>query len=171
MNIIYNLAIVTFSVSVWSMPQAQRVAHPQTSNTAIPIISQSGSVGADGSFNFTYETGNGIHVQEGGYLKKGEARLNDGSQSADGNDGDIQVIVGAFAYKSPDGTDIQLQYTADENGFHPVGAHLPTPPPIPPEIQRALTLLPQSDPHEAQQSNVNGPHQQFNQQTNSPFNF
>lgn len=33
-----------------------------------------------------------------------------------------------------------ITYTADEYGFHPQGAHLPTPPPIPPEIQRGVEL-------------------------------
>lgn len=33
-----------------------------------------------------------------------------------------------------------ITYTADETGFHPQGAHLPTPPPIPPEIQRGVEL-------------------------------
>lgn len=31
-----------------------------------------------------------------------------------------------------------MTYTADEHGFHPQGAHLPTPPPIPEAIQKSL---------------------------------
>lgn len=46
--------------------------------------------------------------------------------------------MGSFSYTAPDGTEIKVEYTADENGFVPVGDHLPTPPPIPPEIQKAL---------------------------------
>ncbi|CAG7731187.1 unnamed protein product, partial [Allacma fusca] len=40
-----------------------------------------------------------------------------------------------------DGTRINLQYTADENGFHPVGDHLPTPPPTPEAILESLRVI------------------------------
>jgi hypothetical protein len=37
---------------------------------------------------------------------------------------------GSYSYTAPDGTPIAVTWTADENGFHAAGAHLPTPPPI-----------------------------------------
>lgn len=35
---------------------------------------------------------------------------------------------GSYSYTAPDGTKISLQYIANEDGFQPVGEHLPTPP-------------------------------------------
>lgn len=45
---------------------------------------------------------------------------------------------GDFKYTAPDGSPISLTYVANELGFQPVGAHLPTPPPIPDAILRSL---------------------------------
>ncbi|XP_045472876.1 pupal cuticle protein 20-like [Harmonia axyridis] len=89
------------------------------------IISQEYENNGDGSYKYSYETSNGIKAQEEGELKPG------------GEEG-IQSAVGSFSYTAPDGTEIKLEYTADENGFVPKGDHLPTPPPIPPEILKSL---------------------------------
>lgn len=64
-----------------------------------------------------YETGNGIQAQESG-------------QNANAH--------GSYSYTAPDGQHITVSYTADENGFHPQGDHLPTPPPIPEAILRSI---------------------------------
>jgi hypothetical protein len=82
------------------------------------------------NFNvFSYETGNGIVAQEQGYLK-----------NAGQKDLEAQVATGSYSYTGPDGVLYTVTYTADENGFRAEGAHLPTPPPIPEAIARALNL-------------------------------
>ncbi|CAH1644285.1 unnamed protein product [Spodoptera littoralis] len=98
----------------------------------IAIVSQEFDQQPDGSYRYSYETENGIKAEEAGTLKK-----------ASGPDaGDVIVAQGGFSYTAPDGTVINLNYIADDdNGFKPEGAHLPTPPPIPPAIQKALDYL------------------------------
>lgn len=63
------------------------------------------------------ETSNGIKQQESGQLK-----------NVAGAEKPVIVASGSYAYPNPDGSGlIQLQYIADENGFHPVATHLPVP--------------------------------------------
>lgn len=69
----------------------------------------------------SYETGNGIKAQEQGQPQ-----------------GDGIAVQGSFSYTDDQGNPIQLTYTADENGFLPQGAHLPTSPPIPEAILKSL---------------------------------
>ncbi|XP_018334190.1 endocuticle structural glycoprotein SgAbd-2-like [Agrilus planipennis] len=101
----------------------------QPSTTPIPIIRQVNEINPDGSFNYILETGNGIYADEQGYPKQV---------------GDVLTLAaqGQTQYVSPEGQVIRLQYTADENGYRPVGDHLPTPPPIPEVIKKSLELLP-----------------------------
>lgn len=80
----------------------------------------------------SYETANGIKAEETGTVKK--------ATSPDTTD--VIIVKGSVSYTSPEGELITLNYAADdENGFQPQGAHLPTPPPIPPAIQKALDYL------------------------------
>ncbi|CAH1104631.1 unnamed protein product [Psylliodes chrysocephalus] len=77
----------------------------------------------------SFETGNGISQEEHGFLKN------------IGTPEEAQVVQGRSSYTSPEGIKIDLSYIADENGFQPVGEHLPTPPPIPEAILKALEFL------------------------------
>ncbi|XP_037824902.1 pupal cuticle protein Edg-78E-like [Lucilia sericata] len=85
----------------------------------------------DGSYNYQFDTTNGIAQQESGV----------GGHYA----------TGSSQYYSPEGELIQLTYTADENGFQPQGAHLPTPPPIPEAILKSLEYIRTHPYHEEQQ--------------------
>ncbi|XP_047986781.1 endocuticle structural glycoprotein SgAbd-2-like [Leguminivora glycinivorella] len=103
----------------------------------IPIVRQSQEVNFDGSYQYSYETGNGIAAQEQGYLKNAGVK-----------DAEAQVAQGSYSYTSPEGIPITVTYVADENGFRAEGAHLPTPPPIPEAILRSLQLIQQTQPQQ-----------------------
>ncbi|KAI8428869.1 hypothetical protein MSG28_007509 [Choristoneura fumiferana] len=114
--VIVLLSLVALAASAPQKPADQAVA----------IIKQDFDQQVDGSYRYRYLT------EETGSLKKAS-----GPDSSD-----VIIAQGAFSYTAPDGTVINLNYVADdENGFKPEGAHLPTPPPIPPAIQKALDYL------------------------------
>ncbi|XP_044750882.1 endocuticle structural glycoprotein SgAbd-2-like [Coccinella septempunctata] len=104
--------------------------------TFIPIIRFDKEQGTDGSYKASWETGNDIFTEEEGYLKNlGPDPDNEGQNL------NAQVQQGSYSYTSPDGQNITVHYYADETGFHPSGDHLPTPPPVSPEVQKGLDLI------------------------------
>ncbi|XP_069674208.1 endocuticle structural glycoprotein ABD-4-like [Periplaneta americana] len=124
MNTIAVLVVLSLAAVCLARPQGAQT-------TPIPIISYNNEgVNFDGSYKWSYETANEIQAQEEGYVKN----LGNPEQ-------ETQVAQGGYAYTAPDGTRISITYTADENGFVPQGSHLPTPPPIPEAIQRALEYI------------------------------
>ncbi|OWR51053.1 cuticular protein RR-1 motif 36 precursor [Danaus plexippus plexippus] len=82
-----------------------------------------------GSFHYSYEGGDGTKISSQGELRNFS------------NDATGEAVSGSVFYKDNEGNDVSLSYTADENGYRPYGAHLPTPPPIPRAIARALAYL------------------------------
>ncbi|XP_067000859.1 endocuticle structural glycoprotein ABD-4 [Anabrus simplex] len=123
-------------------PPPTAVASTGPSQPPVEIVSQTDVINPDGSFNYSYELSNGIRVQESGFVKKDPNVAARSGDADDENSGDINVAQGSFSYTAPDGTVISLTYTADENGFQPQGDHLPTSPPIPEAIARALSAAP-----------------------------
>lgn len=99
-------------------------------------------------------TGDGQQAQAQGYLK-----------NAGSKDAEAETIQGSYSYTAPDGTPITVTYVADEYGFRPEGAHLPTPPPIPEAIQRALAYIEQTQ-KSAPQSSYYQDQGQYQQQYN-----
>ncbi|XP_059059989.1 larval cuticle protein LCP-17-like [Achroia grisella] len=97
------------------------------SDVDAPVLRSDIDVKPDG-YDYAYETGNGISASAVGTLK---------------NVDNIDALVsqGSYQYVAPDGTPVNVQYVADENGYQPNSDILPTPPPIPPAIARALEYL------------------------------
>ncbi|CAG9785084.1 unnamed protein product [Diatraea saccharalis] len=120
------------SIVLVSVLVAVAFAAPQAPSEPIPIVKQDSQVNGDGSYQYSFETGNGISADQKGDLKKV---------------GDVEAleVQGQFQYPGENGN-IQLTYTADENGFQPQGAHLPTAPPVPEAIQRALAYIATAPP-------------------------
>lgn len=112
----------TLAFTATTLAQLPPYANPDQS---AQIVRQSSDSAPDGSYNYGYETSNGIYIEEQGYPKSPE----------------ILAAQGQYQYRSPEGQVIRVTYTADENGFQPQGDHLPTPPPIPAAIQRSLEYL------------------------------
>ncbi|XP_053609603.1 larval cuticle protein 65Ag1-like isoform X2 [Plodia interpunctella] len=95
------------------------------------ILRQEADVAPE-SYNYAYETSNGIAAQEAGQLKNA------------GQENEAISVQGSNSFTAPDGQQFSLQYVADENGYQPQGAHLPTPPapqPIPDYILRSLEYI------------------------------
>ncbi|KAF9805109.1 hypothetical protein SFRURICE_013302 [Spodoptera frugiperda] len=93
------------------------------------ILKQELDVGVEGQYQYAYETDNGIAANEAGSLKQISPE-----QTA-------EVVQGQASWQSPEGEQIKFEYIADENGYQPQGSHLPTSPPIPEAIIRALEYI------------------------------
>nr|CAH7760760.1 unnamed protein product [Callosobruchus chinensis] len=99
----------------------------RTAESVAPIVKYDSDVREDGSYEYSYETGNGIAAQESG-VQRPVPPIGELGTAAQGS----------YSYTSPEGVPVSVSYVADENGFRAVGDVLPTPPPVPPQIQRSL---------------------------------
>ena len=122
------------------------------------IVKASNGVGEKlGDYSYTYET-------EGGILQ-----TEVGKRKYEGTDSETQLIQGSVQYNAPDGTPIAISWTADEFGTQVSGTHLPTPPPIPPEIARALAWIAKQPTTEEPDYNTPEPKIPKKQQFNKPL--
>ncbi|XP_050301571.1 pupal cuticle protein 20-like [Anthonomus grandis grandis] len=94
----------------------------------VPILRLDTENPGDGTYRYAYETGNEIQAEEQGSAQSGWNKAQ-----------------GSYRFVSPEGQNFEITYTADENGYVPQGAHLPTPPPIPEEILKSLELIRQAE--------------------------
>ncbi|KAG5877064.1 hypothetical protein JTB14_014547 [Gonioctena quinquepunctata] len=103
----------------------------QPTGGPIPILKfDYGGVNPDGSYQWNYETGNGISAQQRGQVKTG----------ANPKETELEVS-GSYEHTKEDGTKVLVTYIANKDGYQPQGDILPTPHPIPAEIQKSLDWI------------------------------
>nr|CAD7461295.1 unnamed protein product [Timema tahoe] len=114
-------------------------------NEVVPIVSQANIVNEDGSFQNSYESGDGTKVQASGVLKSAGPKEEPAQEvqggvlkSAGPKEEPAQEVQGAYTFITPDGQVLELRYVANENGFQPQASFLPVAPPIPDEIIESL---------------------------------
>lgn len=94
-------------------------AHKADKDAKIKTKTQSSDL--EGNYQYQFESSNGIASSEAGVAG--------------------QVVQGSTTWIAKNGEPLAISFIADENGYRPTGYHLPTPPPIPLAIQRALDHL------------------------------
>lgn len=105
-RIILNLFIFIQVIALFAciaVAAAASVPAPPGADATAETLKSDSAVNPD-SFQYNYETSNGIRAQESGQLKQ------------IGEESGI-VQQGDFSYKTPDGQEIKVTYIADENGF------------------------------------------------------
>ncbi|XP_058804165.1 uncharacterized protein LOC131671615 [Phymastichus coffea] len=91
------------------------------------IVHQEIGINPDGSFRNIWSSNNGINVQET-VVKRVD-------------DTDVAVQQGMVSYIDNKGNPFQLEYVVNETGFHVTDPHIPTSPPMPKAIVRALQFI------------------------------
>ncbi|XP_073953271.1 endocuticle structural glycoprotein SgAbd-3-like [Choristoneura fumiferana] len=129
-----------FNAQAQSQSYSSASASASASSQA-QILRFDNEINEDG-FRYAYETSDGTKAEQEGRVIPGAAP----------EEGSLQVS-GSYSYVGDDGQTYSITYTADENGYHAEGDHLPTPPPIPEEILKSLQLTAGNGAHyESQRS-------------------
>ncbi|XP_055590150.1 endocuticle structural glycoprotein SgAbd-3-like [Uranotaenia lowii] len=101
---------------------------PPSKFKEIPIVSLENIQEVDGKFRYSYEGGDGTRASQDGQ----QIFVNNNAGTA---------TQGQYTYQGDDGKTYTVSYIADENGYRASADHLPTPPPVPAPIARALAFL------------------------------
>ncbi|XP_058836609.1 cuticle protein AMP1A-like [Topomyia yanbarensis] len=115
------IKLVIFSLFLFSTVLAASQSGKGDESSAI-ILTDEYALNPDGTYQYKYETSNGISASQSG----GENGL---------------YANGYFSYLDPNGNRVAVTYLADENGFQPQGDHLPVEPPAPDHVIQTLELI------------------------------
>jgi hypothetical protein len=98
-----------------SLPFQENRGSRQTGEVGVALGVLNSSPNADGEYNFNFANDDGSYREE--------------SRSFQG------TVEGSYGFTAPNGEQTQVEYTADENGYHVIGM------PCPPAVQRLLIHL------------------------------
>ncbi|XP_063982116.1 flexible cuticle protein 12-like [Diachasmimorpha longicaudata] len=93
---------------------------PQQSEVVIVKQSEHNNAGLPEPYNYNYELSDGSQKQE-------EASF-ESATNEEGKPVPAIVVRGSYSFVGEDGVTYTVTYTADKDGFHPVGDHLPVAP-------------------------------------------
>ncbi|XP_071442534.1 larval cuticle protein LCP-22-like [Hetaerina americana] len=112
------LAVVLVSCATAS-PQAPLPPPPGAAAAArfgpgafVPILEKSFDLSPDGSYTFQYASADGSSRQESGALRN------------PGTVAESNAVTGSYTYIADDGSQVTVNYIADENGFQPEGSSI-----------------------------------------------
>ncbi|XP_037027309.1 endocuticle structural glycoprotein SgAbd-9-like [Bradysia coprophila] len=99
------------TIIVFTLFVSMALAAPPTPDTdVVPIVKSVSEFQPDGSYVYSYETGDGSVREETGVVKNA------------GTDEAYVAQSGFYKYIDADGSPVEVHYTADENGFVPFGS-------------------------------------------------
>lgn len=108
----------------------------------VPIISQESDIQPDGTFKWSFESGDGTKAEQSGQPKQvtiqSASRTRLLKEHSQVEQETPLVYQGSASWTDNEGTQHQLTYIADENGYQPQSPDIPVAPEIPAAIQRAL---------------------------------
>ncbi|XP_047098528.1 endocuticle structural glycoprotein ABD-4-like [Schistocerca piceifrons] len=105
-------ALILFAVAASALPRPDELEPG-----VVPVLERAEVRDATGQFSLSYLSGDGTHVSEQGALKP----------TPDGKDF-VLVKRGEYQFTAPEGKTINVKYTADEHGFHPISDAIPVAP-------------------------------------------
>ncbi|KAF7276833.1 hypothetical protein GWI33_009736 [Rhynchophorus ferrugineus] len=94
----------------------------------VPIVSQSADIQPEGSFQWSYESGDGTKQEQSAVVRQV------GEES-------VPAVQGSASWVDAEGVAHELRYVADENGYQPQSSDLPVAPEVPAQIARALQWI------------------------------
>ncbi|XP_030759742.1 larval cuticle protein 65Ag1-like isoform X1 [Sitophilus oryzae] len=120
---------------------ASLVLSAPVENEPVPIVAQESDIQPDGTFKWSFETGDGVKQEQSGQPKQIEQEV-------------AIVLQGSASWIDDEGNPHQLTYIADENGYQPQSADIPVAPEVPAAIARSLEYNSAHPEQEAEQPQV-----------------